>query len=136
MQGISLKAITLGLIITIVILLCGQLAYVLIASYVGTAATDIQVVNEHKESLWFSLSMLTYAFCFYLGGAFTAAFTTQKPMLNAAIVGGGVALISVLASGQWSDLNYRAGILILLGFVFSTLGAKPGKSESDAAGTL
>ena len=135
MSGISFKAIFLGTFITVVILLSGQLAYVLIASYVGTAATDIQVVNEHKDALWFGLSMLTYSICFYLGGAFTAAFASQKPVLNAALVGGGVAFISVITSGELSDINYRAGILIVLGLIFSSLGARPSKAELESSGT-
>ncbi len=118
----SIKAIIAGIIFTIIILICGQLAYVLLASYIGTATSDYAFIKENVNALWFSLSALTFAICFILGGGVTAILTEHKKLIHAAIVGFVVSISSVLLTANLSDVGYKAAILVILGMVFAALG--------------
>lgn len=130
----SFKAIIIGIIITTVFFLSGQLAYVLLASYIGSAATDYSLINDNKELMWFVLSMTTYAICFTLGGVFTTLLTDSKKILHAAIVGLLVAGMFMLSAGDLSMLNFKAIILVAVGLVFATIGGVIGSDgrEDDA----
>jgi len=77
----SIKTLFIGTILTIVILLTGQLAYILLASYIGTASSENTFFNEYKDLLWFCLSAGTYAICFILGGFFTSILTDQRKII-------------------------------------------------------
>jgi len=133
----SIKALFLGSIISLIILLSGQLAYILLASYVGTASFESDFFREYKELLWFCLSMGTYAICFVLGGLFTSILTDKKKVMHAALVGFMIAMASVLTTGDWSALNYKALILVFIGLGFSALGGFIGTdSEPEAEPVL
>ncbi len=122
----SIKALFIGTILTIVILLTGQLAYILLASYIGTASTDYTFFKEYKEPLWFCLSAGTYAICFICGGLFTSILTDKRKITHAAIVGFTVAALSLLGAGDSTLLNYKAIIIVIAGLAFSALGGKIG----------
>lgn len=122
----SSKAILIGFILTTVIFLSGQLAYVLLASFVGTAATEHGLIGEYKELIWFYLSMAVYAVCFLLGGLFTSLLTDKKKVFHAGLVGFLVSCGSVFASANLSDLNYKALILVAVGLCFAAWGGKIG----------
>jgi len=132
----SIKAIIIGFIITTVIFLSGQLAYILLASYVGTAAMDQGLIGEYKELLWFCLSMATYAICFVLGGLFTSLLTDDKKVVHAGLVGLLVASGSVLISADLSDLNYKAIILLAVGLCFAAWGGKIGSDPEGGEGEV
>ena len=121
-----IKAIIIGFILTTVIFLSGQLAYVLLASFVGTAATGHGLISEYKELIWFYLSMAVYAVCFLLGGLFTSLLTDEKKALHAGLVGFLVSCGSVLVSAGLNDLNYKALILVAVGLCFAAWGGKIG----------
>lgn len=127
----NIKAIVIGFILTTVIFLSGQVAYVLLASYVGTAATDNALVGEYKEVIWFYLSMAVYAVCFLLGGLLTSLLTDVKKIVHAGLVGFLVAGGSVLASADLSDLNYKAFILVAVGLCFAAWGGKIGLAPEE-----
>ena len=130
----SIKAIIIGFILTTVIFLSGQLAYVLLASYVGTSAAGSGLIGEYKELIWFYLSMAVYGICFLLGGLFTSLLTNKKKVIHAGFVGFLVACSSILISEDFSDLNYKALILVAVGFCFSAWGGKIGTDpELDKA---
>jgi len=126
----SIKALFIGTILTIVILLSGQLAYILLASYIGTASTEYTFFKEYKDLLWFCLSAGTYAVCFILGGLFTSILTDQKKIIHAAIVGFIVATLSLLGNGDLTLLSYKAVIIVIAGLGFSALGGKIGSDPA------
>ena len=68
----NVKAFLLGSIVSTVVLLSGQLAYVLLASYMSLAALDVAFLKAHIQTLWYSMSLLTYGVCFAIGGFATA----------------------------------------------------------------
>jgi hypothetical protein len=127
----NIKAIIIGFFLTTVFFLSGQLAYVLLASYVGTAATDNGLVGEYKEVIWFYLSMAVYAVCFLLGGLVTSLLTKAKKIIHAGLVGFLVSAGSVLVAADLHDLNYRAFILVAVGLCFSAWGGKIGLDPKD-----
>ena len=126
-----IKAIIIGFILTTVIFLSGQLAYVLLASYVGTVSAGYGVIGEYKELIWFYLSMAVYAVCFLLGGLFTSLLTEKKKIIHAGLVGFLVSCGSVLVSADLSDLNYKALILVAVGLCFAAWGGKIGTDPGE-----
>ncbi len=122
----NIKAIVIGSFVTIIILLGGQLAYILLASYVGSAATDNVLVGEFKELIWFYLSLAAYSVCFFIGGLFTSLLTEERKIFHGSMVGFIVAGGSVLLSADLSDLNYKAVILVTIGLCFAAWGGKAG----------
>jgi len=122
----SIKAIILGTLLSIVIFLSGQLVYILLAAFIGSSANEYTAMNEYKTLLWFCLSAATFAISFILGGLFTSILTDKKKVLHAAIVGFLVAAISILSAGDLSALNYKALIMLVAGLGFSALGGRLG----------
>jgi hypothetical protein len=122
----SLKALILGCVITTIIFLSGQLVYILLASYIGSASVNYELIGEYKELLWFCFSMGTYAICFVLGGLFTSLLTDEKKIIHAGLVGFLVAGGSILISADLADLNYKAIILLAVGLCFAAWGGKIG----------
>lgn len=118
----SIRAIILGTILTIVILLSAQLAYVLLASFIGSAASDSTLIGEHKDQMWFVLSIAAYALSFLLGGMLTASLCKDYPVRHAAFVGFFVAVLSMVGLGDLEALNIRAFIMVFFGLVFAMLG--------------
>ncbi|KZY30910.1 hypothetical protein A3752_00150 [Oleiphilus sp. HI0081] len=116
------RSLILGSIATIVILLSAQLAYVLIASYIGQAASNSTLIGEHKDLMWFFLSICSYALSFFLGGFITSLTESGAPVLNAVTVGFIVAMLSMLSVGDLSVLNTRALIMVFFGVAFAFLG--------------
>ena len=127
----NLKALILGSIITTIILLTGQLAYVLLASYVSLAALDVSFLKEHIQLLWYVMSLFTYGICFAAGGFFTALIATSNKLSTAAFVGFLVALISVLTTDDLNDLNYKAVIFVLVGLGCAALGGRWGSDDVE-----
>ena len=118
----SIKALIIGIIVTIIICLCGQLAYILLAAYIGNASAEYVLIHDNKQLLWLCLSLGSYAICFLLGGIFTSLLTEKKKVIHAGVVGFVVSLGSVLSAGDFSSLNYKMVIMAVVGFSFSALG--------------
>jgi len=122
----SIKAIVLGTLVSIVIFLSGQLVYILLAAFIGSSANEYATISEYKALLWFCLSAVTFAISFIFGGFITSMLTDKKKVLHAAIVGFLVAAISILSAGDLSALNYKALIMLIAGLGFSALGGRLG----------
>jgi hypothetical protein len=118
----SIRAIIFGTIVTIVILLSAQLAYVLLASFIGGAAFGSSLIGEHKELMWFVLSIASYALSFLLGGMLTACLCESYPVRHAVFVGFVVGLLSMAGLGDLEALNIRALIMVFVGALFAMLG--------------
>ena len=121
------KAIFLGVFVTTVVLLSSQLAYVLIASYVGEAANQLTWVNQYKDTFWFALSAVAFAASFFIGGV-VVSLSTQKNDLkmvvtNALIVALIVNSISVFTAAEVSLLNVKAIVLSLINLLSAAYGA-------------
>ena len=129
--SMNIKALVFGSIITTIILLSGQLAYVLLASYMSLAALDVLFLKEHIQLLWYVMSMLTYGICFAAGGFFTALISEDKKLKTASLVGFLVALISVLTTDDLNDLNYKAVIFMLVGLGCAALGGRWGSDDVE-----
>ena len=127
----DIKGFILGAIVSTVVLLSGQLAYVLLASYVSLAALDVAFLKEHIQLLWYSMSLLTYGLCFAVGGFFTAIISEQKKIHTAAMVGFMVALVSVLTTDDLNDLNFKAIVFVLVGLGCSALGGHWGSDDVE-----
>jgi len=117
-----IRAIIFGIITTITLLLSSQLAFVLLASYISSAATEHAFINANKELLWFTLGAGTYCISFALGGMATALLADKNKIKHAAIVGFLVAAASILTTGDLSILNYKAVLLLIAGLAFAALG--------------
>lgn len=121
------KAILVGVFVTIVVLLSSQLAYVLIASYVGDAANQISWINHYKDTFWFVLSALAFAISFFIGGIVVSLASKNnhaKPViLNALIVALIVNMLSVFTAADASLLNSKAVILTVLNILSAGYGA-------------
>jgi hypothetical protein len=119
---ISLKALVIGLIVTVLVGLFGQAIYVLLASYIGMAASDYGFVSNYKQEIWFVFAILVFCLSMSFGGMVTATIANHKLVQHAAVVGFMASLASILSSTASGDLTLMAGIMIVLGTVFAALG--------------
>ena len=117
------KALILGSIVSVSLVIGSQLVFVLIASYIGIAAGDNVFIKENKELMWFVIGISAYAISLLFGGMITAALADKQKIVTAALVGLTVALLSVLTSGDLSELNYKAIVMVVAGTAFSAMGA-------------
>lgn len=120
----NFKAVIIGLVVTLLIGLCGQVAFVLLASYVGMAAEDVAWIQQYKQQFWFALGMLAYCLSLILGGMVTAFISDKSAIANATLAGGLAAVVSVLTSGDTSELTLMALLLVGLGILFGGLGGR------------
>lgn len=125
----DIKAFILGSIVSSIILLSGQLAYVLLASYMSLAALDVAFLKQHIQFLWYTMSLVTYGICFAVGGFFTALIAQDKKLKTAALVGFIVALVSVLTTDDLNDLNYKAVLFVFIGLACAALGGHWGSDD-------
>ena len=125
----DLKAFIYSSVISAIVLLSGQLAYVLLASYVSLAALDVAFLKTHIQTLWYSMSLLTYGICFAIGGFATALIAQNKKLATAAWVGFIVALVSVLTTDDLNDLNFKAVLFVFVGLACSALGGYWGSDD-------
>lgn len=119
---ISWKALIIGLIVTILVGLFAQAIYVLVASYIGMAASDYGFVSSYKQEIWFIFAILVFCLSMSFGGVVTATIASHKLVHHAAVVGFMASLTSILTSSASGDLTLMAGVMIVLGTVFAALG--------------
>jgi len=119
---VSLKALIVGLIVTVLVGLFAQAIYVLVASYIGMAASDYGFVSSYKQELWFVFAILVFCLSMSFGGMVTATIANHKLVCHAAAVGFMASLASILSSTASGDLTLMAGVMIVLGTVFAALG--------------
>ena len=116
------KAITIGFIATLIIGLCVQLAYVLIATLIGIYSASLPVIAQHKETLWLVAAIFGFSITMLIGGAITMMAARTQRLTNPLIVGVLVTIISVVAPLSDSELTLKSIVLILAGALFSILG--------------
>ena len=119
---ISWKALIIGLIVTVLVGLFAQAIYVLLASYIGMAASDYGFVSNYKQELWFIFAILVFCLSMSFGGIVTATIAEHKLVYHAAAVGFMASLASVLSSATSGGLTLMAGVMVVLGVVFAALG--------------
>ena len=119
---ISWKALIVGLVVTVLVGLFAQAIYVLLASYIGMAASDYGLVSNYKQELWFVFAILVFCLSMSFGGMLTAIIANHKLVYHAAAVGFMASLASILSSTASGDLTLMAGVMIVLGTVFAALG--------------
>ncbi len=117
------KAIVVGSMATVFVLLSTQLAYVLLASYVGGSANDYAWVNEIKDLLWFLLSAASFCVSFFIGGVVTAILSRKQACADALAVAISVSALSVLSAGDIHLLNLKTLALTTLCIVCAWYGA-------------
>lgn len=119
---ISWKALIVGLVVTILVGLFSQAIYVLLASYIGMAASDNTFVSTYKQEIWFVFAILVYCLAMAFGGLITSTIANHKLVLHAAIVG----LLASLASVVWSttsgDLTWMSIVIVVMGTLSAALG--------------
>lgn len=118
----SFKALIVGLIVTILVGLFAQAIYVLLASYIGMAASDYGFVSNYKQELWFIFAILVFCLSMFFGGVVTATIADHKLVYHAAAVGCMASLASILSSATSGGLTLMAGVMVVLGTVFAALG--------------
>ncbi len=119
---VSFKALIVGLIVTILVGLFAQAIYVLLASYIGMAASDYGFVSNYKQELWFIFAILVFCLSMFFGGVVTATIADHKLVYHAAAVGCMASLASILSSATSGGLTLMAGVMVVLGTVFAALG--------------
>ncbi|MES9904945.1 MAG: hypothetical protein ABW168_20000 [Sedimenticola sp.] len=116
------KAIIAGVIFTTILVLVSQLAFVLIAAFIGGAKNDFAFLAEHKEVLWRLLALLFFCISMTLGGMATAFLSQINRVRNALIVGALVSLLSLLTIVGKGELTLTSTLLIGLGIAFAAAG--------------
>ncbi len=116
------KAIIAGVIFTTILVLVSQLAFVLIAAFIGGAKNDFAFLAEHKEVLWRLLALLFFCISMTLGGMATAFLSQINQVRNALIVGALVSLLSLLTAVGMGELTLTSTLLIGLGIAFTAAG--------------
>lgn len=128
---ISWKALIIGLVVTILVGLFGQAIYVLLASYIGMAASDYAFFSAYKQELWFVFAILVYCLTMAFGGLLTGTIAIQYKVSHAAAVGLLASIASVVSSAESGDVTFMAVVIIVLGTVFSSLGGVFARRVSD-----
>lgn len=116
------KAIAIGFVATMILELCMQLVYMLIAALIGTYSTSLPVVAQHKETLWLAGAFFSFAITMVLGGAITMMVARTRRLVNPFIVGILVTSVSVAASLGYNELTPKSVLLVCTGALFSILG--------------
>ncbi len=118
------KAISAGVVATIVFWLVSQLVYVLAASAIGIASAHSEWVffSDYKEQLWFVTAMMIYCLTMIVGGLITSFLCNDRFVLNASIAGGLTGCLIVATSFGLGQLTMMSVVLVILGFVFAALG--------------
>lgn len=119
---ISWKALIIGLIVTILVGLFGQAIYVLLASYIGMAASDYTFFSTYKQEIWFIFAILVYCLTMAFGGLLTGTIATQFKVSHAAAVGFFASIASVVSSAESGHITFMAVVIIVLGTLFSSIG--------------
>ncbi|WP_250655087.1 hypothetical protein [Alkalimarinus coralli] len=119
---ISWKALIIGLVVTILVGLFGQAIYVLLASYIGMAASDYVFFSTYKQEIWFIFAMLVYCLTMAFGGLLTGTIANQKQAWHAAAVGFLAGVASVTSSAENSSITLMAVVMVVLGAFFAFLG--------------
>lgn len=118
------KAFIVGTIITISLVIGSQLVFVLVASYLSIASENNAFIQENKELMWFILGAGAYSLSLFIGGMITSALTDKNKIIHAGLVGLLVAVLSILTSGDLSELNYKAIIMIAAGLACGAFGGR------------
>lgn len=119
---ISWKALIIGLVVTILVGLFGQAIYVLIASYIGMAASDYAFFAAYKQEIWFVFAILVYCLTMSFGGLLTGTIATQFKVAHAASVGLLTGIASVISSAENSHITFMAVVMVVLGVIFASIG--------------
>lgn len=119
---ISFKALIIGLIVTILVGLFGQAIYVLVASYIGMAASDYAFFSAYKQEIWFVFAILVYCLTMAFGGLLTGTIAIQYKVSHATLVGFLAGVASVTSSAESGDVTFMAVVMVLLGGGFAALG--------------
>ncbi len=119
---ISWKALIVGLIVTILVGLFGQAIYVLLASYIGMAASDYVFFSTYKQEIWFVFAILVYCLTMTFGGLLTGTIANQFKVSHAAVVGFIASVTSVVSSAESGHITFMAVVIVVLGTFFSSLG--------------
>ncbi len=130
---ISWKALIIGLIVTIIVGLFGQALYVLLASYIGMAASDYGFVSDYKQEIWFTFAILVFCVTMAFGGLLTGAIAEKKVIAHAFVVGFLASLASIVSSATSGDLTFMGGVMIILGTLFASLGGLMAKRFDETA---
>ena len=117
------KAVTAGVLTTIILVLMSQLIFILAAAYIGGAKGDLAFLAQHKETLWLVLALLSFCISMTMGGVATALFSQTNRIRNALIVGAVVSCLSLFASLGSDRLTPSSALLVILGVTFAALGA-------------
>ena len=121
---VNWRAISLGIVTTVIVWLISQLIYVLVASAIGIVSSnqDMGFFSAYKEQLWFVTAMLVYCLTMIAGGLMTSFLAEDHFILNATLVGGITGCLIVATSLGMGQLTWISGLLILFGFIFAALG--------------
>lgn len=119
---ISWKALIIGLIVTILVGLFGQAIYVLLASYIGMAASDYTFFSTYKQEIWFIFAILVYCLTMAFGGLLTGTIAIQFKVSHAAVVGLLASIASVVSSAESGNITVMAVVIIVLGTLFASIG--------------
>lgn len=128
---ITWKALLIGLVVTILVGLFGQAIYVLIASYIGMAASDYAFFSTYKQEIWFIFAIAVYCLTMTFGGLLTATIAREYKVTHALVVGLGAGIASILSSAERGDITFMAVVMVFLGGLFASLGGRFARRVSD-----
>lgn len=117
------KAITIGFVATMIIGLCIQLVYVLIASWIGLSSASVPAIAEYKEDLWLAGAMISYAITMLICGAITMMAARTRRLINPLIAGALVTVVSVTTSVNYdTEITSKSIVALFAGTLLSILG--------------
>ncbi|UZE96902.1 hypothetical protein [Alkalimarinus alittae] len=119
---ISWKALIVGLIVTILVGLFGQALYVLLASYIGMAASDYVFFSTYKQEIWFVFAVLVYCLTMAFGGLLTGTMASHYKVTHASVVGFLAGIASIMSSAERGDITFMAVVMVFLGCLFACFG--------------
>lgn len=118
------RAISLGVVATVVVWLISQLIYVLAASAIGIASAhhEFSFFSDYKEQLWFVTAMMVYCLTMIACGLITSFLCDSRFVLNSTLAGGITGCLILATALGVGELNLKSLLLPIFGFGFAAAG--------------
>jgi hypothetical protein len=117
------KAILPGLIVTLFVGLFCLLVFTIVASKVGSASDD-SFIAAHRQTLWFSLAILTVCISMFIGGVVTTLLSKEKGLYNSICVGALAGILSIFVSSSNSSFTFMSIFILFLGIFAAAIGSR------------
>lgn len=117
------KAVLPGLIVTLFVGLFCLLVFTIVASKVGSASTD-SFIAAHRQTLWFSLGILTVCLSMFIGGVVTTLLSSGEGLYNSICVGALAGILSLFVSSSNSSPTMMSIFILVLGIIVAAIGSR------------